>query len=53
MELLEFRHFMRHAYGVSLRPHRLSDLADRLVAVDPSVRAELDAFRATLLPPPP
>lgn len=52
MELLEFRHFMRHAYGVSLRPGRLAELAGRVVTLDPAVHAELDAFCAMLLPTP-
>lgn len=46
--LLEFRHFIRHAYGVPLDPARLSELSDSLFAVHPRVRDELRAFVAKL-----
>ena len=44
VELLEFRHFFRHAYGVNLDPGRLRDNVDRLIRVSPGVAAALDAF---------
>jgi hypothetical protein len=44
IELLEFRHFFRHAYGVSLDGARLRDNIDRLLRVSPAVATALDAF---------
>lgn len=44
IELLEFRHFFRHAYGVKLDPVRLRDNVDRLLRISPGVAAALDAF---------
>lgn len=48
VELLEFRHFFRHAYGVNLHPGRLRDNMDRLLRVYPGVAAALDEFEAFL-----
>lgn len=44
VELLEFRHFFRHAYGVDLDPARLRGNVERLLRVSPSVATALDAF---------
>jgi len=46
--LLEFRHFMRHAYGVPLDPERLSELAALVATVDPHLRRDVAAFIAAL-----
>jgi hypothetical protein len=46
VELLEFRHFFRHAYGVDLDATRLRDNVDRLLRVSPAVAEALDAFDA-------
>lgn len=48
VELLEFRRFFRHAYGVSLDPGRLRDNGNRLLLVAPGVGAALDEFDAFL-----
>ncbi len=42
--LLEFRHFMRHAYGVPLDPDKLSDLIDSLLELHPMLREQLEMF---------
>ncbi len=47
-DLLGFRHFFRHAYAVELDPIRLRDIAERLIAVHPMLREDLDAFEARL-----
>jgi len=47
-ELLGFRHFLRHAYAVALRPGRLGELADLLRAVHRRLAEDLDAFDAHL-----
>jgi len=47
-ELLAFRHFMRHAYAVELRPARLAELAELLVSVHPKLGQDLDAFTQLL-----
>jgi hypothetical protein len=44
VELLEFRHFFRHAYGVNLDPGRLRSNLDRLLRVDPIASDALDLF---------
>lgn len=44
-EPLEFRHLYRHAYGVTLRPERLRELAQSVVRSWPGVRRRLEAFR--------
>jgi len=51
-ELLGFRHFMRHAYAVTLKPARLSELSELLTALYPRRAAELRAFEARLLAEP-
>ncbi|MBI1948902.1 MAG: hypothetical protein HYS27_24660 [Deltaproteobacteria bacterium] len=47
-ELLSFRHFFRHAYGILLDPVRIGALLDALARVEPHVGAALDAFDAFL-----
>jgi len=42
-DLRRFRHFIRHAYAVDLRWDRLVVLIAQVVAVHPTVRADLDA----------
>ncbi len=44
IELLSFRHFFRHAYGVELDPLRLRPQLTRLVRVHEQVSQALDAF---------
>ena len=44
LELLEFRHFFRHGYGLDLDPAKLRHNLERLLAVAPQVEAALDAF---------
>lgn len=44
VELLEFRYFFRHAYGVNLDPGRLRGNLERLLRVDPLASAALDLF---------
>jgi hypothetical protein len=44
LQLLEFRHFFRHGYGLELDPARLRANLDRLLAVASEVEAALDAF---------
>jgi hypothetical protein len=46
--LLEFRHFMRHAYGVPLDARRLAELADLAHALHPELRGDLLGFIAAL-----
>ena len=48
VELLEFRHFFRHAYGVNLDVGRLRANVDRLLRVCPDVAAALDGFEQFL-----
>jgi hypothetical protein len=43
-ELLEFRHFFRHAYGVNLDLGRLQDNVDRLLRVWPDVAGAFGGF---------
>lgn len=43
-ELLGFRHVLRHAYAVSLRPTRLAELVDVLNSLHPRLREDLDRF---------
>lgn len=46
--LFEFRHFMRHAYGVPLDPVRLQELAAIVITLDPRLRHDITAFIDTL-----
>jgi hypothetical protein len=50
LELLKFRHFLRHAYAADLDPQRLADLVDRLRRAlgptEPAVRGLLAALRS-------
>jgi hypothetical protein len=48
VELLDFRHFFRHAYGVNLDPARLRVNIERLAATAPAVTAALDVFERHL-----
>ncbi len=48
VEMLEFRHFFRHAYGVNLDVGRLRANADRLLRVCPDVATALDGFEQFL-----
>ena len=48
VELLDFRHFFRRAYGVNLDPGRLRGNLDRMIRVDPLASAALDLFDAFL-----
>jgi hypothetical protein len=42
--LLSFRHFFRHAYGLSFDPMRLRADAERLLRIERAVAADLDGF---------
>lgn len=48
MDVLRFRHFLRHAYGVELDPQRLSEVVAALIRARPRVSQQLDAFQAFL-----
>ncbi len=48
LRLLEFRHFVRHAYGVDLDPVRLLVLAVDLAPIHVAVSHDLDRFAASL-----
>lgn len=48
LELLQFRHFFRHAYGINLDPARLCANAERLIATAPAVATALDVFESHL-----
>lgn len=48
LKLLEFRHFMRHAYAVALDPDLLLALSQGLLAARPLLEADLDAFIGAL-----
>jgi len=45
VDLLRFRHFLRHAYSASLDPVRLRELAELAVTCAGRVKDDLDAFR--------
>ena len=45
---LQFRHFLRHAYAVSLEPARLRGVAEETLAAQRAVQAELAAFADAL-----
>jgi hypothetical protein len=47
-ELLSFRHFFRHAYGIVLDPVRIDANLVRLARIEPAVGAALDWFNAFL-----
>jgi hypothetical protein len=40
--LLSFRHFFRHAYGLSFDPTRLRAEVERLLGIEATVGADLD-----------
>ncbi len=48
-ELLQFRHFLRHAYAVEIDPVKLRRVADDALRVAPLVSADLERFEAVLL----
>jgi hypothetical protein len=44
VELLTFRHFFRHAYGIVLEPARIGSLLQVVLRAEPLVAAAFDAF---------
>lgn len=48
LELLAFRHFVRHAYAAELDPSKLARGLDALLAAQPASREDLEAFVAHL-----
>jgi len=48
VELLSFRHFIRHAYAVALDPARLVPLLDRLAEAQPAIERDLGALAEQL-----
>jgi hypothetical protein len=48
-EMLQFRHFLRHAYAVELDPVRLLDVAQHALDAHRLLSADLDAFDKALL----
>ncbi len=47
-ELLQSRHFLRHAYAVDMDPAKLRRVADDALRVDPLVADDLDRFEGVL-----
>jgi len=48
LKLLEFRHFMRHAYAVELDPGQLLALSRELLSVHRMIASDLDVFTHAL-----
>lgn len=47
-ELLQFRHFLRHAYAVDMDPAKLRRVAEDALRVDPLVKDDLERFEGVL-----
>lgn len=52
-ELRQFRHVVRHRYGMELDPARVEDMLAKLEAAFPMFESEFQAFVRTMSEPPP